>query len=390
MATSSKRRRMVVLGTMVVALGVVAAIALWVAGGVRRTNAIDNFARAPIGCDTTLDFADTGTYILFVETTGRLDEVRGDCAAPREYDVEDIRPAVSITMIDPDGEQLELRDVSNSVTYSTDGYVGRSELEVEIAEAADHVIRVETSEDASFAVAVGRNPDDGVALLRGGAVALGLTAVVAGLAMALAGGRERDRPPSEWTPAQPGPPNWGGTPGFVPTQPPYRQPPPPPVSMGPGVAGPPTPGRSPVPPASPGFPAQAPPAAPIPPGSSFPGDRPRGDESIEATRSNPFAPPSGTPTGAPAGTSIPGQPPFGGTARSEETTDDGSAVDGWAAWGDRGTVPTDDDVPTPSHGLSRVDADAARPQESPPDAHPDGSIVDRWNTSQGSSSDAES
>ena len=36
---------------------------------------------APIGCDTVLDFDEGGDYVLFVETKGELDDIRGDCAA---------------------------------------------------------------------------------------------------------------------------------------------------------------------------------------------------------------------------------------------------------------------------------------------------------------------
>lgn len=284
MATSSRRRRAVVLGSVLLVVGLVGAVVLWAAGGSRRTNAIKNFARAPIGCDTTLDFAEPGSYLLFVETAGRLEDVRGDCDAPSDYDVGADRPNVEVTMIDPDGEELALDDASGVVSYSSDGFVGGAVFRVEVAEAADHVVRVESRQEASFAVAIGRDPDAGVALLRGLGVAVGVIGLAAGLGLILAGGRhEETGPAGPWTPAPPDQPVWGAT---APTQPPYRQPPSPagqPPFPGAGI-----PSRSdlPRPPAPPGTPG-APTPASVPPVPD------RRDEPTPPSTSPPaFAPPS--------------------------------------------------------------------------------------------------
>ena len=260
MATSPKRRRAVVIGVLLVVAGVVAAIVLWVAGSTRRSNAIENFARAPVGCDTTLDFSEAGTYLLFVESSGRLEDVRGDCDASERYDLDAMPPSVDITMIDPDGNVIDLEEPP-SISYSSGEYAGRAEFQVDIAEAADHVIRVETESGDRFAVAVGRDPDDGVALLRGLAVLLGLAGVVVGLVVALAVGRSDDPSSDGWSAAQPGTSPWGAPP---PTQPLYRPPPPPPGVAPPGQWG----GATRPPPAPTGTAGEpspfAPPRAPAP------------------------------------------------------------------------------------------------------------------------------
>lgn len=270
MATSPARRRAVVIGVLIVVVGVVAAIALWVAGSTRRSNAIENFARAPVGCDTTLDFAEGGTYLLFVESSGRLDEVRGDCDAPEEYDA-DVEPdEVAVTIVDPDGNDVDVDDDPPSIAYSSGDFSGRAAFEVEIADATDHVIRVESTTDDDFAVAVGRDPDDGVTLLQTLAIVLGLLGVTVGLVVALAVGRGGGGTP-DWSSTQPGASPWGAPP---PTQPLYRPPPSGPPSGVPPTAVPPVPGSFAPPPPPPGatggtvpMPGAAPPpgADPSPP-----------------------------------------------------------------------------------------------------------------------------
>ena len=37
------------------------------------------FARAPVGCETTLDFDRSGEFVLYIETTGQVDGIGGDC-----------------------------------------------------------------------------------------------------------------------------------------------------------------------------------------------------------------------------------------------------------------------------------------------------------------------
>ena len=266
MTTSSTRRRRVVLGVAILVVGLVAAAALWLAGGDRRDRAVEDLARAPVGCDTTLDFADTGRFHLFIETTGTFTDVAGDCDASGDYDVDVLRPAVDVTVIDPDGEQLTLEPSAGEIDYATAGFVGRSVLSVDVEVAADHVIRVEASGGSRFAVAVGRDPDAGVLALRAGAFGVGLAAVVLGLVLLLA-----RRTPSPTT-APAGPTPWPHS-MPAPTQPLYRPPVPssmtppsgPPIGS-PHAAGPSTGGGS-----TPSGPPAAPPGPTGPQASTAPG-----------------------------------------------------------------------------------------------------------------------
>lgn len=397
--SGSKRTKMIVLGCAVMVIGLVAAVALWLAGGSRRTDAVANLARAPIGCDTTLDFSVPGDYLIFVESKGSFADVRGDCDSSGEFEVGASRPDLDITVLDPAGRQLELTERSDTATYSTDEFVGRSVLSIEIEEAGDHVMRVEAASDAQFAVAVGRDPNSGVALLRGAAVAVGLVGLVVGLLLALVAGRKRQPAGPGWTPAQP-----GGQPLYQqpnqppyqqPGQPPYQQPGQPPYGQPPYVH----PGGQPQPQAGqqPYFaPGQAPPnaggppvyggtgqpghsgqatPAPVQPGQPVPLPPSVGDVSSAPQAGagspyapviptvNPFAPPGGVRHEQPIDTaeSIPGQPVLPGVGG-------GDGERGWP--GD-----TDDDAPTPPRG---------QPSMPPADVPPD---VDRWDTSRQSPPD---
>lgn len=393
--SGSKRTKMIVLGSAVIVIGLAAAVALWLTGGSRRTDAVANLARAPIGCDTTLDFSVPGEYLIFVESKGSFADVRGDCDSSGEFEVGASRPNLDITVLDPEGRQLELIERDDAATYATDDFVGRSVLAIEIDEAGDHVMRVEAGGDAEFAVSVGRDPNSGVALLRGAAVAVGLIALVLGLLLAFVAGRKRQPAGPTWTPAQPGG-QWPGAqpPYQQPGQPPYQQPTQPPYGQ-PGMPGAQPPYVQPggPPQAQPGqqpsfAPGQAPQSgggvAPVYGGTGHPGQygqvpptaqpvpQPANVGGVPSApqvgaaspfaptgpTANPFAPPGGVRHDQPATTagSIPGQPLLPGAGG-------GDGERGWP--GD-----TDDDAPTPPRGQS------VPPAVDPP------VDVDRWDTSR--------
>lgn len=222
-ARSARRRWWALLGAAFVVGGLVAAVLLWNGASQRRNTAIENFARAPIGCDTTLDFVETGEYLLFVETNGNLDDVRGDCDVEGSYDnaARDV-PDVEITLVDPDGNELDLDTSIEEVEYDAAGFRGVALSSVDIADTDDHVLRAESDADGVFVVAIGRDPDDGVATLRAGSIAAGVFGVLVGLALVLVGARRSSAavPSSPWTAGVPTQP-----PAFVPGTPAPQGPP---------------------------------------------------------------------------------------------------------------------------------------------------------------------
>jgi hypothetical protein len=251
---AGRRGWMLALGLLVIVGALGAAVAMWIAGTNREADNVAGFARAPVGCDTTLDFESTGTFLLYVETTGRFGELAGACSAPPRYDrnADDV-PAVEVTLRDPEGDVIDLDD-TGVVDYDVDGFVGTSIAEVQIESEGDHVLTVSPVGGDTFAVAVGRPPDQGVALLRGGALAAAIGGLLLGGLLLVLGSR---RPPV--TPAVAGP--WTPDGAGWPSSPPGFPVPPPTT----GATGPPGPPRTP-PASSPPSSPPAPPAAPAPQG----------------------------------------------------------------------------------------------------------------------------
>jgi hypothetical protein len=252
---AGRRGWMLVLGVLVIVGSLGAAVALWIAGGNREADNVAGFARAPVGCDTTLDFESTGTFLLYVETSGRFGELVGACDAPPTYDRDaDDVPAVEVILRDPDGDVIGLAD-SAEVDYDIDGFVGTSIGEVQIESEGDHVLTVAPVGGDTFAVAVGRQPDQGVALLRWGAVAAAIGGLLLGGLLLVLGSR---RPPVTPAPAAPWTPDGGGWPSSPP-----GFPAPPPTTGATGPAGPPATPPAPAPPSAPPPPSpQGPPASP--------------------------------------------------------------------------------------------------------------------------------
>jgi hypothetical protein len=221
--------------------------------------------------------------VLYVETSGELGALAGGCDAPRRYDrdVDDV-VQVELTLRDPDGDEVELAD-ADDISYDVDGFVGVALHEVDIDTTGDHVLTVAATDGDAFAIAVGRSPDQGVALLRWAAVAAAIGALVIGGVLLVLGSR-RPAPtvarPDPWTPDGRGWPS--SPPGF---------PVPPPTTGATGPAGPPLT----APPATPSAtPSTTPSATPL----TTPGDRPPASPAVLRPPSpsdddrSPWAPPS--------------------------------------------------------------------------------------------------
>lgn len=321
MAESSSRRGILIgLGALAIIAGLVAAVALWNIGGERRSDAVNGFARAPVGCDTTLDFVETGEYFVYVETAGQLDEIRGDCDVEGTYDVGSGTPDVVISIVDPNGEPVDLDRSLSDVDYDIDGFVGTAEFTIDIAETDDHVIRVESGDDDVFVVAIGRDPNDGVAVLRGGAAAVGILGLLLGIGLILLGARSsRARVAApQWAPAPPSP---GFAPGQAPQGPPVygQQPGPPQYGQQPGPPqygqqpGPPGYGQQPGPPQygqTPQYGQPPPPQAPAYGNAPQYGAAP-GPYDQPTAGAQPEPPPPQPPAPQPQ---IPGQPTWGAAA----------------------------------------------------------------------------
>ena len=253
-----------VLGIVLIVVGVVAGVAMWLGASRRYDDAIAKLAPAPIGCNTTLVFDETGTYTFFVETKGRIGAIEGDCASDaRSYDVDSV-PRVTLTLVDDDGDNVDL-DVVSGPTYDRDGKRGTGVRSVDIDRTGSYVLTA-TADDTDAVIRVGHDPSSGVAALRVGAIVALIVGVVGGVVLLVVRPRTRRVP---LTPAIQ--PAW---PTGLPTQPP----------LGPPSANPPVPPPyAPRPPSArplgqpagqpPWYePPQRPPGAPVaePPASAWP------------------------------------------------------------------------------------------------------------------------
>lgn len=276
MARRRPGRLLTLLGVFTIVVGVVGALVLVGAAVQRQTNAVEGFARAPVGCDTTLDFVEPGEYLVFVERAGSIESVIGNCDVESTYDIEgDI--GVVVTVVDPAGEDLALDRVIGTVDYDVAGFIGEAAFTVDIAVAGDHVMRVE-SDDGFFAAAVGRDPGDGLGALIAAAGVAAVAGLVVGLGMILAGRSRRANAAVQFVPS--GPPGAPFSPvGQVPQGPPTYTQPGGPVNYGhPPDAGarPASPPWQPAPPAPPpGMPRYQPPPPPSPPAPTPPAPTPQ-------------------------------------------------------------------------------------------------------------------
>ena len=139
-------------------VGIGGAVALWLGANARLDDAVDGLARGPVGCDTVLDFDDTGDFVVFIETEGAIDEGRGDC----DFDASvawsgDELPDATVTLTGPDGEEVDIAP-DDGVDYDAGGSQGSSIGTVTIEQDGDHLLRVE-SDDEGFYVSVGREPE---------------------------------------------------------------------------------------------------------------------------------------------------------------------------------------------------------------------------------------
>jgi hypothetical protein len=223
----SRRAPLVAAGVIVAIVGLVAGVGLWIAAGQRLDDAVSGLARATVGCETVLDFDTGGEYIVFIETRGRIDDVRGDCGGDDVFEwggSGDELPTARLTLTDPDGDDVTLRRRAG-VRYGVGEYEGASVRSVTIDEGGDHTLAVE-SDDDDFAVAVGRDPNDGVGALRLGAVLAGITGSIGGIILVLLGLR-RGRSPIVATWTAHGPPASGAGGAGWPSSPPGFPAPPP-------------------------------------------------------------------------------------------------------------------------------------------------------------------
>jgi hypothetical protein len=217
-----------VVGFGLIVLGLIGGAALIVLSGTNKEETVKKFARAPVGCTTTLDFTSTGEFTVYLETKGSVADVDGDCASDgTSYDrSNDSAPQVVLKLVDPSDTEVALAD-GDGTSYSAGSYAGTAIHTVNIAAAGSYQLTV-SSPESDFAIAVGGDPEGKSSQLKMGGIVALAAGVVLGVLVLLLGRRGGGSQPS--TPAwQPAPqwPQQATVPGYQPApQPGYGAAPP--------------------------------------------------------------------------------------------------------------------------------------------------------------------
>lgn len=256
-APAQRRKGLMWTGIAIAVLGIGAGVALIALSGAAKEETIKKFARAPVGCTTTLEFDKSATFTLYIETKGTIASVDGDCeAGGTSYERgDDDLPRVSLTLLNSADEESALSPAAQvDTSYAAGDFAGQAYQTVDITEPGTYRLTV-TSDDTDFAIAIGGDPEadaEAMTLAGGGAFLVGL--LVGGLLIVL-GLRKKKTPPSAptgaqtpWQPTPAGVPGWQPqttVPGAYPTAAPapYQPAPSPPVTpTAPPVPGPTGPG----------------------------------------------------------------------------------------------------------------------------------------------------
>jgi hypothetical protein len=189
--------------------GIVGAVVLWVMGVARLSDRIDDFSRVAVPSSGEVEIDDPGGYSIYHEYFGADSD--GDS------DRFDFEPSVSVTVTDPSGDGVLLRDYTSSVTYDFSGHEGVGIYTFDAEQAGTY--QVETTGDSTSTIAVGQGIGRGIVSTIVGGFVVGGLGVVAGIVIAIVTGVRRGRSrrmlnAARWAQAgPPGPGGWGAPPG---------------------------------------------------------------------------------------------------------------------------------------------------------------------------------
>ncbi len=199
-APASRRKGLLRTGIAVAVLGIGTGVALVALSGSAEEKTVKSFARAPVGCTTTLEFDKAATFTIYIETKGTIGSVDGDCqAAGTSY----LRgsadaPTVSLTLLDSNDGAAVLAPAA-SPKYATGAFAGQAYQRVQITTPGTYRLTV-SSDDTDFAIAVGGKPDaDAAGMLAAGGGAVTVGVLLGGLLIVLGMRRSKAAPPADPT-----------------------------------------------------------------------------------------------------------------------------------------------------------------------------------------------
>jgi hypothetical protein len=206
------------VGLMLVVVSLVAGVVMLVVAAGQQQTAVEDLARAPVGCLTELDFTETGTFYVYAETRGEVGVVDGTCSnADRDYSFDEV-PRVTLVLTDEDDEVVDLERTSG-IEYDIGSFAGVAVRTMEIEDEGTYVLRVESREDDAV-VAIGRDVSEVGAGLGAAGLVIAVVGVLAGAVLfvlaLLRRRRRRSDSPLPSTVAPSGPSVWAPAPGAAP------------------------------------------------------------------------------------------------------------------------------------------------------------------------------
>jgi hypothetical protein len=279
------------LGGLLIAGGIIGAIALGVAGVVRFISALDDFGRFAVvdgAGSATVRFDKSGDYSIYYENKSKvcrdLDAAAaGDCTKERvSADSDPPGDLVAGISISNDQGSLSVEPSNTSIDYDFGDYAGKEVATVQVDQPGSYTMTVTTERTEPFTVAIGKGAVSSVLPWLAGAglvflagLALGLVAIIV---TAVKRGRRKRAQAAAAT--------------AYPTMPPPPMAPLPPVPVGAGTA--PPPDGAPAPPGPLPGPTPSPFAPPPPPGGGWGPPQPRAPSPEDQGQSLPPPPPPGS------------------------------------------------------------------------------------------------
>lgn len=211
-APPRRRRGVGAIGVALLVAGVALGATLITQGSSAEADTVAGYARAPIGCSTTLRFDRSGMFTFFIETKGRVGSLGGNCARDnRSFEHSGSAPVVQLELTDAAGKPVALTNY-DGMSYDTGSYVGVATAQAMVVAGATYRLAATASTD-DIGVAVGGSP---VArrneLITWGSISLFVGGLVGGALIAY--GRRRNKPSSQWAAPTPStnspwaPPSW--------------------------------------------------------------------------------------------------------------------------------------------------------------------------------------
>ena len=182
------RRRRGIAGIAVIAGGAVAGLILLGVALVRANAALGDFARAPAGCTTVLEFDRAGDYSVIVETSGEMPSVAGDCPWSGEFDFEGSVGDLPLRMVDPSAADVAITPSGETLRYDLPWRTGQSVGTVAIERPGEYRLTVGWTGSPAV-VAVGRWPVGELVAWALAGVVVGVVALATGVWLLVAGRR---------------------------------------------------------------------------------------------------------------------------------------------------------------------------------------------------------